>query len=62
MHARKTSMPPAGFRDLDEAFSKAFWDGRQTQPLVQRVGVKSATAGRDESAGGNNSQTILERF
>lgn len=29
---------------------------------VQRLGVKSVTLGSDERSGGNNSQTILERF
>ena len=29
-------------------------------PLAQRIGAKSATVGRDESAEGNNSQTLLE--
>jgi hypothetical protein len=55
-------MPPARFREPFEAFSKAFWDGRQPQLLAELFVAKFATVGRDENARGNNSQSLLERL
>jgi hypothetical protein len=60
MGVGRTLVPPPDSSILMKRSAELSGMAAKPRLLAQRIGVKSATVGRDESAGGNNPQTILE--